>query len=484
MIKEKLEEIKEQLAENKKLRNGLIAGGMFLVLWYLFSSSGPDQTLEERRAERLAQQQTSVLGVSSALGSFEQQEAQSLLERLTDEFSEREKSLTARERRQAAELEEINQRLVEVDSNVARVLSEMESRMEELQRNAANNRSSSRDNRDRGSDDVLESRPQAQRFAVTGDDREYESSGVDRVLRRPQTQIVTQAPQRLDGGVIRTVTQRDIREVRESGTVDVREVQTNTLTSRNQRVRRDGAEEEMSTPERSQPQKQDTEFHLAMGSIISGTTINGVAAPTNVGRHRDPIPVVMRVKREAVMPNFRTLDIRECFMLGSAVGDLGSSRVMLRAEAISCITDDGEAIERNITAYAVSADDGMAGIPGTVVERSNTMIANTLKAGFLSGFAEAAAPNRIQSLNTNPTSRSTWESEQLDRYATSGALRGAGNALERVADYYMAMAESVWPVVELLPGIEIDFIVQRGMTIKLDGNREGSPLSGATRGRH
>ena len=47
------------------------------------------------------------------------------------------------------------------------------------------------------------------------------------------------------------------------------------------------------------------------------------------------------------------MDVRECHMLASAAGELSSERVMMRAEAISCILNNGQAVEKNITAYAV-----------------------------------------------------------------------------------------------------------------------------------
>jgi len=481
-MKDMIERFREAMAENKRLRMAVLGGVALVILLLLFRTGNDNRSYEERIAERRGTQQVSVLGVSSTLGRFDNAEAESMLQRLTSEFSERERSIAARERRQAAELEEVNRRLQELDSQVAGAVDQMRAQMQEMERQQQRARRSGG-----GQEDIYDpvQTNSGQRFALTGDNRQYEGDidAEGRVLRRPQTQIVTRAPQRLEGGVIRTLTQRDIREVRESGVVDVRENQSSALTARNQSVRRRGdAGEEVEAKPQTQQKYEVPEFTLAMGSIISGTTINGVAAPTNVGRHRDPIPLLMRVKREAVMPNFHTLDIRECFLLGSAIGDLGSSRVYVRAEAISCITESGEAIERNITAYAVSADDGMAGIPGTIIERSNIMIANTLKSGFLSGFAEAAAPQRIQTLNTSPTSSQVWQSQQMDRYATSGVLRGASSAMERIADYYMAMAESIWPVVELLPGIEVDFIVQRGMSLRLEGSQE-VPVGHQAQGR-
>jgi conjugal transfer pilus assembly protein TraB len=168
------------------------------------------------------------------------------------------------------------------------------------------------------------------------------------------------------------------------------------------------------------------------------------------------------------MANNFTLDIRECMMLGEAIGEIASERALIRATAISCITEDGKAIEKNINAYAVSSSDGLAGVRGTLVERSSQAIINSMAAGFLSGFADAASPQQVTALNTNPSATSAWQDQNIDQYAGAGMMKGAGNAMNKVADYYTAIAEAMWPVIEVPAGIEIDFIVQTGMTLQLE----------------
>jgi conjugal transfer pilus assembly protein TraB len=216
--------------------------------------------------------------------------------------------------------------------------------------------------------------------------------------------------------------------------------------------------------------ENDGEFTLTMGSIITGVLINGAALPTSSSGQKDPMPILMRVKKEAIMPNHFTLDIRECHLLGSGIGDLASSRGYIRAEAISCITNDGQAIEKNITAYATSAGDGMSGIAGDVVFKSGAMLSNAMKAEFLANFGKAIAPQRVQSLNVNPGQSSMWEAQNFSYAGASGVAGGFGGAAERLSQYYMDLVDQTFPVIEVLPGTEVDFIVQKGMTMKLGGN--------------
>jgi conjugal transfer pilus assembly protein TraB len=49
----------------------------------------------------------------------------------------------------------------------------------------------------------------------------------------------------------------------------------------------------------------------------------------------------------------------------------------------------------------------------------------------------------------------------------SAALNGASTSFDMVAKYYLEMVDASWPVVEVLAGREVDFIVQRGLALKI-----------------
>lgn len=50
----------------------------------------------------------------------------------------------------------------------------------------------------------------------------------------------------------------------------------------------------------------------------------------------------------------------------------------------------------------------------------------------------------------------------------SAGFSGAGTALERIADFYLEMAESIFPVIEIDAMRDVDFIVNKGMTVKFN----------------
>lgn len=59
---------------------------------------------------------------------------------------------------------------------------------------------------------------------------------------------------------------------------------------------------------------------LPATSIITGVLITGLEAPTSLSSKAEPMPVTMRIKKDIIMPNNYTMDLRDCNLLGSAVG--------------------------------------------------------------------------------------------------------------------------------------------------------------------
>lgn len=99
------------------------------------------------------------------------------------------------------------------------------------------------------------------------------------------------------------------------------------------------------------------------GSILSGVLVTGMDAATGNQAQRDPFPTLLRIKHEALLPNRFRADFRECFLLASGWGDLSSERAYMRADRISCIRNDGTALESSIEAFA-TGEDGKVGVRG------------------------------------------------------------------------------------------------------------------------
>lgn len=211
-----------------------------------------------------------------------------------------------------------------------------------------------------------------------------------------------------------------------------------------------------------------SEIFIPAGSILSGNLLNGLDAPTGKGARREPFPVLARLKDEAILPNRYRADVRECFLVSAGYGDLSSERAYIRGESISCVREDGGVIEVPIDAYAVG-EDGKVGIRGRVVSKQGQLLANALLAGFLRGFSDAFGRNQIPVILTGGMAGAAAPFQRAfsQDAMEGGALKGAGYAMDRLAHYYMDLAENLFPIIEVDATRKIEFVVQRGTPLKL-----------------
>jgi conjugal transfer pilus assembly protein TraB len=208
------------------------------------------------------------------------------------------------------------------------------------------------------------------------------------------------------------------------------------------------------------------DMFLPAGSILSGTLVNGLDAPTSNQSKNDPFPALLRVKHEAILPNRYRMDIRECFLIASGFGDLSAERAYMRAERISCVKKDGSVIETAMDAYSVG-EDGKAGVRGRLVSKNGQIIANALLSGFVSGITEAFAPQKVRALQTNitPGEAQAFQYPSPEMIGGQALMGGVKGAAEQIADYYLEMAKNIFPIIEVDAGRKVDFIVIRGTSL-------------------
>ena len=225
------------------------------------------------------------------------------------------------------------------------------------------------------------------------------------------------------------------------------------------------------------------DMFMPAGSILSGTLITGLDAPTSNQSKQDPFPALLRIKHEAILPNRYRMDIKECFLIASGYGDLSSERAYMRAERISCVKKDGGIIETSMDAYSVG-EDGKAGIRGRLVSKNGQLIAMTLLSGFVSGISQAFAPQTVQTFQTgsNPSNQQQFQWPSPEAIAGQAVMGGISGSAEQIANYYLEMAKNIFPIIEIDAGRKVDFVMVRGMSLNPKSKSgRGSNLQGGVR---
>jgi conjugal transfer pilus assembly protein TraB len=206
---------------------------------------------------------------------------------------------------------------------------------------------------------------------------------------------------------------------------------------------------------------------LPAGSIISGTLVSGMDAPTSNQARHDPFPALLRIKQEAILPNRYRMDVRECFLIASGYGDMSSERAYMRAERISCIKKDGSTIETAMDAFS-SGEDGKAGVRGRLVSKTGQVLGAAMLSGAIAGLTGAFAPQSVQSLQTNviPGQQQAYQYPSPELIAGKALAGGVKGASQQIASYYLEMAKNMFPVIEVDAGRKVDFILTRGLLLQ------------------
>lgn len=88
-------------------------------------------------------------------------------------------------------------------------------------------------------------------------------------------------------------------------------------------------------------------------------------------------------------------------------------------------------------------------------------------AGFASGMSDSFQTERVQKLDISGSSSNTYTQAFSSETLNNGLFNGASEALEKLADYYMSMAEQTFPVIEVDAGREVTVTLTQGTTLSV-----------------
>lgn len=213
--------------------------------------------------------------------------------------------------------------------------------------------------------------------------------------------------------------------------------------------------------------KQDEEVFLPAGSFMKAVTISGIDAPTSGGSQSEPYPVLLGITDLSILPNRFKMNLKECFIIGAGYGNLSDERAYIRTETLSCVRSDGGVIDIPLKGHVIG-EDGKLGMRGRLVSKQGQKIAMAIVTGTLASFGNAFKPQTASVLQLDPKQSGVFRYE-IEDVLQAGALGGVGNALNKVADYYLRLAEKIFPIIEIDAGREVEVLVLKGQELKIGG---------------
>lgn len=204
-------------------------------------------------------------------------------------------------------------------------------------------------------------------------------------------------------------------------------------------------------------------IYLPVG-FMDAVLLTGVDSMVGGEAQSNPEPVLARVQAPAVLPNHVRANLQGCFVVGNAMGVLAKERVEVRAVSLSCIDhEERTVIDEPIKGYFVDTD-GKKGLSGNVVTRDGAVVGRAFAAGVLEGFgsvAETGAGTRtVSPLGTTQV----FDTKQAAIAGLGGGVSGAASSLK---DYYLDLAKTITPVIEVGTGKKFVLVIQEGVNLKI-----------------
>lgn len=200
--------------------------------------------------------------------------------------------------------------------------------------------------------------------------------------------------------------------------------------------------------------------YIAAGSFAPATLLTGAYVMTGASASNMPIPVLLRLVNTAILPNEFQAEVKGCFVTGAATGDLSSERILVRLDRLACTREDGSQLDVSVKGYVVG-EDGKVGVRGKLITRSGQAIAAAISMGLLSGVGNAIT---LTSESTTTSSLGFQTTEVRDAWR-HGLGKGLSGAMDRIVDYYLKIADQIFPVLECASGRQVEAVFAQGVLL-------------------
>lgn len=199
-------------------------------------------------------------------------------------------------------------------------------------------------------------------------------------------------------------------------------------------------------------------------SFMEATLLSGLDAPTTSEAKGNPVPVLLRVKTPAVLPNSVKANLKGCFVIADGKGNLATERAELLLVSLSCLDRKGQAVvDQKIKGFVVD-EDGKIGLRGRVVAKMGSMIARSMLAGFFGGVGDAIKASAT-TMSVSPLG--TTQTVDPKDIAMSGVGSGLSSGFKEIQKFYMELARQTMPVIEVGATKPVTLVISEGINLEI-----------------
>jgi len=235
------------------------------------------------------------------------------------------------------------------------------------------------------------------------------------------------------------------------------------MVSQERKEERKGDARLESNKEKEKENATKKKFYLP-SSFMEATILSGLDAPAVGKGDAHPVPVLLRIKAPAVLPNKVKANLKGCFIIAEGLGNLATERADLRLVSLSCIDKKGNAvIDQKIKGFIVDSD-GKIGLRGKVVSKMGSTLARAFVAGLFSGLGQIAG---TQAWNYNVTGSGTVSTIEPGKAAQAAVGSGIQSAVGELQKFYLELARQAIPVVEIQATRNVTVVISEGVELEV-----------------
>lgn len=206
-------------------------------------------------------------------------------------------------------------------------------------------------------------------------------------------------------------------------------------------------------------------------SFMTAKTLSGIDAMTNKESLTMPETIMLMIDAPAVLPNHIKKDLKGCYVVANANGNLAKERVQLQVVRLSCMSADGAYfIDEEVLGFA-SDNDGKRDLSGNVVSRAGTNTALLFVASAVGAIGNQAALSTVtQTTNLSTgTETQTFEASKALQAGLGMGVKDATNEYKKILVDYIRQAS---PVVEIGALKDATVYIQKGTWLKIQSSRD------------
>lgn len=217
---------------------------------------------------------------------------------------------------------------------------------------------------------------------------------------------------------------------------------------------------------------------IPAGSYVKAKLISGAETTT-----ADAFPVLLQLDYAYQGPNRRVVNFKNCVMNGRARANMSIERALVQVDKLSCVKENGEAIDVSVNGY-VSGSDNNFGVIGTYISHQDKVllaaVLDTLMrsvGGLGKSLAEAQIKQDIAGGSAGGGPVQSTNIEDKDQYIIGTQIYSTTQAFSRITKFYLDQALALLPTIAITSGQDVWVVLidqVRVLSLFTDGNYDNA----------